>query len=178
MKVLDESFFHKDCLQLAPLLVGKLMIRTLDDGSTVTLRITETESYRGEDDTACHASKGRTARTDILYRKAGTIYVYLCYGMHWLFNIVTGEEDVPQAVLIRACKEKDGPAKLTKALSIDKSFNGESIIDNKRLCIADDGYRPQIITDKRVGIDYADKEDIDRLWRFIDADSIKKGKRA
>ena len=75
--VLTEKFFHRDCLEVAPDLVGKLIVRTLEDGSEITLRITETEAYRGEEDTACHASKGRTPRTEILYGKSGVIYVYL-----------------------------------------------------------------------------------------------------
>ena len=75
---LGEDFFHRDCLDVAPDLVGKLIIRNTDEGE-IRLRITETEAYRGEDDTACHASKGRTPRTELLYREAGVIYVYLCY---------------------------------------------------------------------------------------------------
>jgi len=122
--VLDEDFFHRDVLDVAPDLVGKLIVRTFEDGSEISLRVTEAEAYRGEEDTACHASKGKTERTKILYGKAGTIYVYLCYGMHWLMNAVTGEEGQPQAVLFRACEVYNGPAKLTKKLGIDKSFNG------------------------------------------------------
>ena len=90
-KILTEKFFHRDVLEVAPDLVGKLIVRTFEDGSEISLRITEAEAYRGEEDTACHASKVKTERTKILYDKAGTIYVYLCYGMHWLMNAVTGE---------------------------------------------------------------------------------------
>ena len=74
---LGEDFFHRDCLDVAPDLVGKLIIRNTDEGE-IRLRITEAEAYRGEEDTACHASKGRTPRTELLYREAGVIYVYLC----------------------------------------------------------------------------------------------------
>ncbi len=177
-KILGEDFFRRDVLEVAPELVGKLIVRTLDDGTEISLRITEAEAYRGEEDTACHASKGRTARTGILYGKAGTIYVYLCYGMHWLMNAVTGEEEQPQAVLFRACEVYDGPAKLTKKLGIDKSFNGESFCGNPRIRIEDDGYRPEIVTLPRVGIDYADPKDRDALWRFADkASYVKKQKR-
>lgn len=167
-KVLTEKFFHRDVLEVAPDLVGKLIVRTLEDGTEVSLRIIEAEAYRGEEDTACHASKGKTERTKILYDKAGTIYVYLCYGMHWLMNAVTGEEGQPQAVLFRACEVYDGPAKLTKKLGIDKSFNGESFCRNSRIRIEDDGYRPEIETLPRVGIDYATPEYRDILWRFAD----------
>ena len=117
--VLGEDFFHRDVLEVAPDLVGKLVVRTFEDGSEASLRITEAEAYRGEEDTACHASKGKTERTKILYGKSGMIYVYLCYGMHWLMNAVTGEEGQPQAVLFRACEVYNGPAKLTKKLGID-----------------------------------------------------------
>ena len=172
--ILSEDFFKRDCLDVAPELVGKLLVRTLDDGTKIKLRITETEAYRGQEDTACHASKGRTKRTEVLYHKGGTIYVYMCYGIHWLLNFVTGQEEFPQGVLIRACKGYNGPAKLTKALSIDKSFNNESIKDNERLCVIDDGYKPEIITDKRVGINYATPEYRDKQWRFIDKSSTKR----
>ena len=178
-KILDESFFHRDVLEVATDLVGKLIVRTFDDGTEVSLRITETEAYRGEEDTACHASKGRTERTEVLYGKAGTIYVYLCYGVHWLMNVVTGEEGHPQAVLFRACQVYDGPGKLTKKLGIDKSFNKESFCGNPRIHIEDDGYRPEIEKLPRVGIDYADPEYRDILWRFADRDrkNIVKGKK-
>lgn len=163
--IFDENFFGRDCLDVAKDLVGKILVRT-KDGKETKLRITETESYRGEEDTACHAHKGRTKRTETLYMKGGTIYVYLCYGMHYLLNFVTEKEENPQAVLIRACEIYNGPGKLTKHLEIDKSFNNQSIIANDRLHIEDDGQRFEILCDRRVGINYAAQEDIDKLWRF------------
>ena len=166
---LDEKFYHRDCLEVAPDLVGKILVHKLNDGTEKRLRITETEAYRGTEDKACHASKGRTPRTELLYRESGVVYVYLCYGIHWLMNVITGEKEQPQGVLIRACEGKyNGPAKLTKYLEIDKSLNGLSITDNSEIWIEDDGYRPKIRTDKRVGIDYAGQEWIDKPWRFID----------
>ncbi|MGN0605771.1 MAG: DNA-3-methyladenine glycosylase [Oscillospiraceae bacterium] len=166
---LDEKFYHRDCLEVAPDLVGKILVHKLNDGTEKRLRITETEAYRGTEDKACHASKGRTPRTELLYRESGVVYVYLCYGIHWLMNVITGEKEQPQGVLIRACEGKyNGPAKLTKYLEIDKSLNGLSITGNSEIWIEDDGYRPQIRTDKRVGIDYAGQEWIDKPWRFID----------
>ena len=113
MKRLDYAFFHRHALEVAPDLVGKLLVH-----NDIALRISETEAYCGESDTACHAHKGRTKRTEVLYADAGTVYVYLCYGMHWLMNVITGEENDPQGVLIRACVEADGPGKLTKKLGI------------------------------------------------------------
>ncbi len=156
------EFYHRPCDVVARELVGKVIVH----GET-RLRISETEVYWGEGDTACHASRGRTKRTEVLYAKAGTIYVYLCYGIHWLINIVTGEEDDPQAVLIRACLEAPGPGKLTKALGITGEYNRKSILETPDLWIEDDGFRCEIETAPRVGIGYASPEDQARLWRYV-----------
>ena len=164
--ILDGNFFHRDCLEVAPDLVGKLIVRRLDNGEEISLRITETEAYRGVEDKACHASKGRTPRTEILYGESGIIYVYLCYGIHWLMNVITGEVEQPQGVLIRACEGFEGPARLTKKLQIDKSFNNRHVDGNEHLYFVDDGFKPQIRTDKRVGIDYAGEEWAAKPWRF------------
>lgn len=164
---LDEKFFHRDCLDVAPDLVGKLIVRKIND-DIIKVRITETEAYRGEEDKGCHASRGRTPRTELLYRESGIIYVYLCYGMHWLMNVITGEKDMPQGVLFRAGEKFNGPAKLTKRLSINGGFNGKSITENEEIWIEDDGYIPEIITAPRVGIDYAGDEWKNKPWRFID----------
>lgn len=163
---LERSFFIRDCLDVAPELVGKLLVRRLPGGNVISLRIDETEAYRGEEDTACHAHKGRTKRTETLYREGSAIYVYLCYGIHWLLNIVTGEADKPQAVLIRSALGFSGPGKLTKKLLIDGSFNGLDITECEDIWIEDDGDRFEIIADTRVGIGYADSEDREKLWRY------------
>lgn len=157
---LDFQFYHRPCLEVAHDLVGKVLV--CGDKS---LRISETEAYVGESDTACHAHKGRTKRTEVMYMQAGTIYIYLCYGMHWLLNIVTGEEEQPEAVLIRACVDTNGPAKLTKKLGITGDLNRKNIC-GEELYIMDDGYTCEVTTDKRVGIGYATVEDQARLWRF------------
>jgi DNA-3-methyladenine glycosylase len=86
--------------------------------------------------------------------------------MHWLLNIVTGEKDHPEAVLIRACAEAKGPGKLTKALEITGELNRSSVITGDGIWIGDDGFTCETETDKRVGIGYASQEDQDRLWRF------------
>lgn len=166
-KILKKEFFARGCLETAPDLVGKIIVRTLPGGEELRLRITETEAYCGEEDTACHASKGRTKRNEILYGEAGVIYVYLCYGIHWLMNIVTGETGTPEATLIRACEIYNGPGKLTKCLRVDKSFNYQKIYDNPLIRIEDDGLRPEIIAKPRIGIDYATPEYRDKPWRFI-----------
>lgn len=166
-EILTPEFFHRDALEVAPELVGKILVRTFDDGTEIRERIAETEVYRGEEDLGCHASKGRTKRTELLFGESGVIYVYLCYGMHWLMNVITGEVDQPQGVLFRAGAVHDGPAKLTKFLGVDGSFNGESFCGNPRIRIEDDGFRPQIITAPRVGIDYAGDYWKSIEWRYI-----------
>ena len=166
MARLDDRFFHRPCLEVARDLVGKVLVHRAGE-QVFKLRISETESYCGEADTACHAHKGRTKRTEVLWMESGTVYLYLCYGMHWLLNIVTGEENDPQAVLIRACVEAEGPGKLTKKLGINGELNRSSILTSDRLWIEDDGFRCKVKTDKRVGIGYASQEDQARLWRFI-----------
>ena len=165
MHRLTYEFFHRPCLDVARDLVGKVLVHQTETG-VLTLRISETEAYCGEQDTACHAHKGRTKRTEVMYDKAGTVYIYLCYGMHWLLNIVTGEEDAPEAVLIRACVDANGPAKLTKALAITGEQNRTSVCDGA-IWVGDDGFCCGIKQEKRVGIGYATQEDQDKLWRFV-----------
>ena len=159
---LDYEFFHRDCLTVARELVGKVLVY-----QGRRLRITETEAYCGESDTACHAHKGRTKRTEVMYGEAGTAYIYLCYGMHWLMNIVTGDKEDPQAVLLRACEGKPGPGRLTKALGITGQLNGESVCAHPELFLEDDGFSCPVRADKRVGIGYASEADQARPWRFI-----------
>ena len=161
MERLTYAFFHRPCLEVARELVGKLLVV-----NGKRFRISETEAYCGEADTACHAHKGKTKRTEVLYADAGTLYIYLCYGIHWLLNIVTGEPGQPEAVLIRACLEAPGPGKLTKALGITGTLNRESAVSSPELGIEDDGFSCEVETAKRVGIGYASQEDQDRLWRF------------
>lgn len=161
MERLAYDFFHRPCLEVARDLVGKVLVC-----GGQRLRISETEAYCGETDTACHASRGRTKRTEVFYSKAGTIYIYLCYGIHWMLNIVTGETGQAEAVLIRACVEAPGPGRLTKQLGITGELNRKSVLTSEELWVEDDGFRCDIETDRRVGIGYASQEDQDRLWRF------------
>jgi DNA-3-methyladenine glycosylase len=167
MAKLGLRFYRQDVLIVAPALIGKLLVRKLDNGEILRYRITETEAYRGEEDSACHARFGRTDRTSILYEKGGYAYIYLCYGMHYLFNVVTGSLNNPQAVLIRTVEGYNGPAKLTKAMHIDKSLNGIDLATSDKLWIEDDGYKCEYIRDKRVGIDYANEPYKSIEWRFI-----------
>jgi DNA-3-methyladenine glycosylase len=160
MDRLNYNFYHRPCLEVARDLVGKVLVV-----GNQQLRISETEAYCGETDTACHACRGRTKRSEVLYADAGTIYVYLCYGMHWMLNIITGDAEDPQGVLIRACVDAPGPGRLTRKLGITGELNRQSIC-GEDLYIVDDGFTCDVTTDKRVGIGYASEEDQNRLWRF------------
>lgn len=163
---LGREFFLRDALEVAPELVGKTLVSNLPGAQERRLVITETEVYRGVEDSACHAHRGRTKRTEMLYRPGGAVYVYLCYGIHWLLNVITGPEDFPQGVLIRACEGFEGPGKLTKHLGITGAQNGIDICSSPLLRIEDEGRMVNITTDKRVGIAYAEEADRERLWRF------------
>lgn len=166
-KKLDAAFFHRDCLEVAPDLVGKLLVRRLPDGSVLRERIAETEAYRGIEDKACHASRGRTPRNSILWRESGIIYVYLCYGVHNLMNVITGEKEQPQGVLFRAGVVHDGPGKLTNYLQVDRSMTGGSLLNSQEIWIEDDGMPCTWHTDVRVGIDYAGDVWKNMPWRWI-----------
>lgn len=185
MSVLSCDFFNRNTLNVARELLGKLLIRELD-GNILSGMIIETEAYIGTDDTACHASKGRTPRNSVMFGRAGISYVYFVYGMHYMLNVVTEAENHPCAVLVRAIcpiegqemmkklrhnKIKhlaDGPAKLTRALAIDKSFNGWDMTQGKTLRIEE--FRSfsdsAICTSPRIGIQYAAPKDREALWRF------------
>ena len=163
---LNAEFYKQNAITLAPKLLGKLICRNLD-GEIIKLRITETECYFGEEDTACHAHKGKTERTKIMYEDGGLAYIYLCYGIHYLFNIVTGVKDFPEAVLIRGVEGFNGPGKLTKVLKIDKNLNGENLADSNQLWLEDNGYKCNFRVEKRIGIDYACEEYKNKLWRFV-----------
>lgn len=165
MKI-NSELYKLNALEVAPKLLGKKLCRQIED-KVVKLMITETEAYFGEEDTACHAHKGKTARTKILYEQGGVAYVYLCYGIHNLLNVVTGEKEFPQAVLIRGVEGFDGPGKLTKALNIDRSLNGENLVISKKLWLEDSKEKIDYKVTKRIGIDYATPEYREKLWRFV-----------
>lgn len=163
---LKRDVLEQPATRLAPELLGMLLCRKTQQG-VLKYRIMETECYFGEEDTACHASRGKTDRTKVLYEKGGTAYVYLCYGVHCLFNVVSGRQGHPEAVLIRGVTGYNGPGKLTRAMEIDRDLNCEDMVTSDRLWLEDDGFRPEYVTAKRVGIDYATEEYRDILWRFI-----------
>jgi len=163
---LGSDFFSKDVLEVAPALVGKTLIRNFPDGRALKLMITETEAYRGEEDLACHASKGRTKRTEIMYHGGGYIYLYLIYGMYWMLNFVTGGEGNPQAVLIRGLETVYGPGRLTKVLGIDKSFYGENLAESERIYICNNNDPVSYKAGKRVGVEYSSEIWKNKPWRF------------
>lgn len=163
---LPGEFYRQDAVALAKALLSKWLCRRLDSGEVLRRRITETEAYFGEEDTACHAHKGRTARTDVMYAEGGCAYVYLCYGMYDMLNVVSGSADHPEAVLVRGIEGFDGPGKLTKAFHITREHNREDLIRSERLWIEDDGGTPKFTAGPRVGIGYASKRDQKRKWRF------------
>ncbi len=170
----QEDFFGRDVLEVIPELLGKYLIRKFDDGTIHKYLITEIEAYRGEEDLACHASKGRTNRTEIMYHDGGHLYVYLIYGIYWMLNIVTGSKNNPQAILIRGIEGFDGPGKLTKHLKIDKSFNGENLVTSDRMWIESNTEKINVgfKTYPRVGIDYAGEIWKNKPWRFILSDNL------
>ena len=187
---LDLDFYkRKDVVKIARKLLGKSLF-TRFDGKLTGGIITETEAYAGVTDRASHAfGSRRTARTEIMYMQGGTAYVYLCYGVHSLFNVVTNIEGVPHAVLIRAIfpttgldtirarrnsgnkalqKICAGPGTVSSGLGIHYSHTGISLLDNK-IWIEDkqvDIDEKQIITGPRVGVDYAGKDAL-LPYRFI-----------
>lgn len=167
MNKLPDDFFQRDVLEVAPELLGKLLVREFDNGILKKYSITEVEAYRGKNDLACHASKGRTPRTEIMYHTGGHIYMYLIYGMYWMLNIVTSVKDIPQAILIRGIEGFNGPGKLTKALALDKSFYGQHLNTSENLWIENSEIKPDYITTPRIGIDYAGEIWKNKPWRYI-----------
>jgi len=167
MKKLGIEFYRQDAVIVAEKLLGKILVRRWDDGSETRYRITETEAYLGEEDKACHASKGRTPRTEIMYSEGGKVYVYLIYGMYWMLNVVTGNENQPQAVLIRGIDKIIGSGKVGRELKMYKSFYGEDLLSSDRIWIEDAPEIREFTTAARIGIDYAGDEWRDKPWRFM-----------
>ena len=188
MRKLPLSFYIKnDVLKIATDLLGKVLVTNWDDEYT-SGRIVETEAYSGETDKASHAWKGRTARTEVMFNEGGRAYVYLCYGVHQMFNIVTNKAGIPDAVLIRAVEPIDGidimlkrtgKKKLDESLTrgpgnVGKAFGFHTsqcglLLNSDELYIADDGFKitkEMIGTSPRIGVDYAGKH-ADWHYRFF-----------
>lgn len=170
-KILAQAYFSRPTLLVARSLIGKYLIRENGKGA-IAGKIVEVEAYIGAEDKACHAAKGRTARTEVLFGPAGMAYVYLIYGMYHMLNVVTERAEFPAAVLIRAIEVDgtliDGPGKLCRELQIDRSFHRIDMTQGRALWFEDRGARVPtrtIGTFPRIGVDYAG-EWAKKPWRF------------
>ncbi len=166
---LPASFFERATPLVGRDLIGRTLCRRQPDGAVVRLRITETEAYDGPEDRACHAHRGRTARTEILYGPPGHWYLYLCYGIHWLANIVCGPEGYPAAVLLRGAGAYSGPGRLTRGLVVGKAQNKRLVAPESELWIEAGEAVPdeRVASGPRVGIDYAGPEWVSKPWRWV-----------
>lgn len=154
-------------------LLGKYLVRRHSDGSEDARMITEAEAYDGECDLACHARAGRTGRTDVLYAAGGVWYVYLCYGIHEMLNLVVGPRDWPAAVLIRGVQGVSGPGRVTRHFAIDRTLNRAPAEPASGLWLEDRGVRvPRrlIKATPRVGVHYAGEVWAKKPWRFVITD--------
>lgn len=181
---LSRRFYQQPTVKVARQLLGKYLVRNHRRGVTIG-KIVETEAYVGSEDKACHASKGRTARTEIMFGQAGFAYVYLIYGFYHCLNLVTERLDYPAAVLIRALEPVEGmdlmragrrtedlhnlssgPGKLCQAFSIDRSLNGADICGSVIYVEDRKEPAPSIVARPRVGVEYAGRWK-DKPWRFV-----------
>ncbi|NYT25000.1 DNA-3-methyladenine glycosylase [Alcaligenaceae bacterium] len=163
MIALPRGFYQRPATEVAPALLGKLIVHETELGLRIG-RIVEVEAYLGRHDLAAHSSKGVTPRTRVMFGEAGHAYVYLIYGMHHCMNVVTGPPDSGSAVLLRALEpvqglslNTSGPGRLTKALDIDKRHYGADLCGpDSSLYLADDGHEPiAVLTSPRIGVHYA-----------------------
>jgi DNA-3-methyladenine glycosylase len=169
MSLTAETWRSTETVELARRLLGRHLVVRRPDGSIQAHRITEVEAYDGEADLASHASRGRTCRTEVMFGPGGVWYVYLCYGIHEMLNLVTGPRDRPAAILIRGLEGLPGPGRLTRALGIDRRFNGAPATRKTGLWLEDrDGpeARFRIRASARIGVDYAGPVWARKPWRF------------
>jgi len=164
---LTFDFYRHDTVLVAQRLLSKILVRRFADGTIHRYRITETEAYCGIADLACHASKGKTKRTQVMFNHGGYVYVYLIYGMFWLLNIVSGDEGDGSAVLIRGLDGFNGPGRLGRELKLDSSFYGENLETSERLWIEDAPAVDRFDSTPRIGVDYAGEPWISMPWRFV-----------
>jgi DNA-3-methyladenine glycosylase len=188
-QILKRDFYTRaDTLRVARELLGKRLVVPSEQGERVSGRIVEVEAYLGVEDRAAHSYGGRrTRRTETMYSVGGCAYVFFVYGMHHQFNVVTGPEGQPHAVLVRGVEPEEGrelmrerrhvskereltsgPGKLCRALGLDLTFDGEDLTERRRVWLEETGvkFKPgQIAAGPRIGIDYA-AEDALKPWRF------------
>lgn len=177
--IAPEFLQQQRAVFLARWLLGKSLVRRFPDGRVERRIITEVEAYNGEADQACHARAGRTKRTEPLYQAGGIWYVYLCYGIHEMLNLVVGPPDWPAALLIRGVEGAIGPGRVTKALAIDRKLNGKSALDaSTGLWLEDHGVhvpRKIVRATPRIGVDYAGPIWSRKHWRFhFDSRELKR----
>jgi DNA-3-methyladenine glycosylase len=174
-KKLGRGFFERDAAVVARELIGTIFVRRTG-GEELRARVVETEAYLGAHDLACHAAKGRTKRTEIMFGRGGFAYVYFIYGMHAMLNVVTGTEGDAQAVLIRAAEALNfeanlsGPGRLCKGMGITTGDNGVDFCGSEMFFLSGNGSELKILQTPRVGVDYAGVWK-DELLRYVDAGS-------
>ncbi len=176
---LPREFYERPTLKVAKDLLGKVLVKE-EENRTIYTTIVDVEAYVGPKDKACHASKGRTKRTEIMFGPAGFTYVYLIYGMYYLLNIVTEREDYPAAILIRGLElferdetrmhqtRIDGPGRVGRFLDLNRTYNGLDTTQGTTIWVEDHGLpvsRKHIQALPRIGVDYAG-EWAKKLWRF------------
>ena len=151
------AFFDRPADRVARELLGCQLAVRGEDGWVTRHVVFEAEAYLGQHDLACHAARGMTARNAVMFGPAGFWYVYLCYGMHWMLNVVTGGEGVPAAVLLRGVGAHVGPGRLTRALGIDRQFNGRPAARRTGLWVESGPPIPARFIERtpRIGVDYA-----------------------
>lgn len=189
LEKLGRSFYERpEVVEVAKDLLGKILVTQVGDVVTAGM-IVETEAYCGRGDKACHANNKRTPRTEVMYQRGGTAYVYLCYGIHHMMNVVTNRKGYADAVLIRAIepvagivamknrrqhpqsKLTSGPGTLSQALGIQTSMSGSDLLgDEIWIAKSLSTDRVEIVSDTRIGVDYAE-EDALLPWRFVVKDN-------
>lgn len=184
MGILTQAFLARPAVEVAQALLGQYIVREVA-GQQLRGQIVETEAYNGMADTACHAHKGRTPRTEVMFGEAGRAYIYLIYGLYAMFNVVVDQVGFPAAVLIRAIEPQsgletmrqfrqvkrqtdltNGPGKLCRALGIDTGLNGWDLTQGQAMWLEEGQTQAEIMAGPRVGIDYAAPPDREALWRF------------
>ena len=164
--VVPVGFFReRDAVAVARAVVGMFLCRRMPDGTVLRRRITETEAYTGEDDTAAHARFGHTERNRVLYEDGGRAYVYRCH-MFWLLNLTAGGEGDPQCVLVRGVEGAEGPGRASKLMGFGKEMYGDLLDEEHGLWLEDDGRHPEIASGPRVGVPYASEADREAPLNF------------
>jgi DNA-3-methyladenine glycosylase len=166
--ITSRELEQKNTVALARWLLGKVLVRQGIAGREIH-QITEVEAYHGESDLACHARKGRTKRTEVMYQSGGRWYVYLCYGVHEMLNLVTGPAGQPSAVLIRGLEKVSGPGRLTKRLGLTRALNNQPASPESGLYLENHGVvvSPRHIkSGPRIGVAYAGPVWSAKPWRF------------